>query len=336
MSPEQASAAKDVDGRADVYALGVVIFQCLTGRVPFEASSFPALLAKIMVEQPPPMSAFRSGLPQALEEVVLRAMAKDPRGRYATMSEVAAALVPFGAMNDAPVMAKSVDPLGVTHPPKDTGTPEAWETGGRTGPERHRSPMVLIGAAVLVAGMLGAGITLWLTRGDEVAASSAGGPVLPVVVGSAVEIPSSDADGPALVIEEPTAVAELEHAPTQVVDEAPPSPQPEATETPHRSTLRRRVPASTPAEPTTSPMLTPTAMTTSAAGARTIQIRNDRRAETVVELACDTESRTVTVSARGTTGVSLPAADCRVRCRGVGEPRCPLVLGAGQQTLVVR
>jgi eukaryotic-like serine/threonine-protein kinase len=94
MSPEQMKASRDVDARTDIWALGVVLYECLTGARPFEAESFSALVLKTATE---PAPSIRVPLPRGLEAVVRRCMEKDRRARYATMAELAAALQPFAS-----------------------------------------------------------------------------------------------------------------------------------------------------------------------------------------------------------------------------------------------
>lgn len=95
MSPEQLQGARDVDARTDIWAIGVLLYECLTGQVPFSASSFVELTSRIRTAAPAPMSCWRSGLPQAIEAVVLHCLAKDRRDRYANLAELAKALHPF-------------------------------------------------------------------------------------------------------------------------------------------------------------------------------------------------------------------------------------------------
>jgi Tol biopolymer transport system component len=91
LSPEQAAGQAEVDGRSDVYALGCVLHEMLTGRAPFDGDTPQAVIARRLVE-PPPDLRDADGVPDALAAVVSRAMATVPGGRYATAGEMAEAL----------------------------------------------------------------------------------------------------------------------------------------------------------------------------------------------------------------------------------------------------
>jgi len=95
MSPEQLSGA-ELDPRSDLYAAGVVLFECLTGRVPFEAETTWALVAKHLEEEPPDPRKLNADVPAGLAMVILKAMAKQPADRYATASDMHDALARLG------------------------------------------------------------------------------------------------------------------------------------------------------------------------------------------------------------------------------------------------
>ena len=92
MSPEQMRSSRDVDARADVWALGVVLYELLTQRWPFEAESMPELCLKVVSEKPTPITTYRPDVPQAMVEIVDRCLKKDPNQRYAHAAELATAL----------------------------------------------------------------------------------------------------------------------------------------------------------------------------------------------------------------------------------------------------
>jgi len=95
MSPEQLSGL-ELDARADLYAAGVVLFECVTGRVPFEAETTWALVAKHLEEQAPDPRSLNAEVPEGLAKVILKAMAKAPGDRYSTASEMHDALAAVG------------------------------------------------------------------------------------------------------------------------------------------------------------------------------------------------------------------------------------------------
>ena len=92
MSPEQAMGERVIDARSDVYALGAVTYEMLSGDPPFTGSSVQAIVAKVLAERPTPLHTVRDTVPGAVEQATLKALAKLPADRYATAAEFAAAL----------------------------------------------------------------------------------------------------------------------------------------------------------------------------------------------------------------------------------------------------
>jgi serine/threonine-protein kinase len=94
MSPEQASGAK-VDHRTDVYAVGAMLYRALTGRAPFQGDEMAEVLSGVLTLDPPRPRSLEPSIPDGLELVIQRAMAKNPAERFASMDELDAALADF-------------------------------------------------------------------------------------------------------------------------------------------------------------------------------------------------------------------------------------------------
>ncbi len=96
MSPEQ-SLAKPVDLRSDLYSMGIILYECATGSVPFTAESLYEILRQHVETPPRPPRALRPDLPPAMEQVILRALAKDPVERFSDAAQMAQALLTSAA-----------------------------------------------------------------------------------------------------------------------------------------------------------------------------------------------------------------------------------------------
>ncbi|MBX3252280.1 MAG: protein kinase [Myxococcales bacterium] len=157
MAPEQAQGRKDVDHRADLYSLGVMIFQALTGQYPFDDESYPMLVLKICTEPPPPLRMYRPDLPAELEHVVAKMLAKHPEERFPDCAAVKAALAPFGAVDEGPIVLSDAPSTANRPPSMLTGnappataasTPVPVPAAAATGPmSAATGPLVAAGAA---------------------------------------------------------------------------------------------------------------------------------------------------------------------------------------------
>jgi serine/threonine-protein kinase len=113
MSPEQASGEGNVDARSDLYALGCVLYEMLAGEPPFTGPTVQAILSRALTEPPRPVHPIRDAVPAALDTVMAKALARVPADRYASGSELAAAIA--AAAGQAP---RSARPLRRLAPPR--------------------------------------------------------------------------------------------------------------------------------------------------------------------------------------------------------------------------
>ncbi len=175
MSPEQLKNARDVDGRADIWALGIILFELVVGRTPFEAESMAELSANILTQAAPvPSQVAPSPLPDGLDAVILKALEKDREQRYHTVAEFVLALAPYAPRRMWPIVEKvarlqhagdassELLPMAPTAPPEATWaartsaqTSASWGiTANPTQRQaRLRRPLVVAaaGAALLLA-----------------------------------------------------------------------------------------------------------------------------------------------------------------------------------------
>lgn len=128
MAPEQCTS-REVDARTDIYALGVLLFEMITGKPPFEADNAMALMLKHVNDPAPRPSEFVPGLHQAVDAVILRAMAKDPVARYQSVGEMAeefrkAVIAATGVASDTlAVLDMPGRPVAPSPPPVDRTIP---------------------------------------------------------------------------------------------------------------------------------------------------------------------------------------------------------------------
>jgi serine/threonine protein kinase len=140
MSPEQATPGAAIDFRTDLYSLGATLYECLTGVPPFTGDNVQTVIRRVKTRDPLPPRSIRPDIPAALENIVLKALAKDPAGRYASAADMEADLRRF--LEE-----------GIAH----ARPPGVWERARRAAGRRQEA----IAAGLLAAAVLAGGAIVW-------------------------------------------------------------------------------------------------------------------------------------------------------------------------------
>lgn len=162
MSPEQSRARRDVDHRADLWALGVILFRLITGKRPFDGVTAASLAVQICTDPPPKVGSLAPDLPPQLDVFFERALAKDPNQRFQSAREMAQAFAeiagytlplgrtPLPSMSNAPTGS-----WGMSHSLGGTGAATPQPTGAPVVPTTNRRTIALVAVATLALGGIG-------------------------------------------------------------------------------------------------------------------------------------------------------------------------------------
>ena len=190
MSPEQMLSSRDVDARTDIWAVGVSLYQLLSGALPFSGSTVPEVCARVIHVEPAPLRSVRPDVPPGLENVVMHCLVKDRNRRFQTMADLVAALLPFAsaravvgsnpAVRSAPsYSARSSQPAWISAPTENTVPVWGGTVNGEHSRRASRRWIVAAGIAVgLTAGAIFAMFALRGRLGNETAVKETAPPVV--------------------------------------------------------------------------------------------------------------------------------------------------------------
>jgi len=184
MSPEQMRSARDVNAQTDIWALGVILFEFLTGRVPYEGESFGEIVMTVASQPPPSVRSFRPNVPVGLEAVIFKCLEKDRTQRYANVAQLGIALVPFAPRRSKAAVERisgiiqgaGLSPSALVLPPSPRtdeagAAPETMAPVGRTtaGLSSRARKWIAIAASLGAVG----GLSVWGVVGMKTSAQHA-------------------------------------------------------------------------------------------------------------------------------------------------------------------
>jgi eukaryotic-like serine/threonine-protein kinase len=175
MAPEQMMSSKDVDARADIWALGVIAFELLSGKPPFTGETMAEIIYQVTQREAPALRDRRPDVPEGLADALARCLTRDPKQRFDNVARLAAALVPFGPARADISLERISRVLGASmRPPEDDrgerrshpmrATSSTWarsQSGTPGGAGAKRVVVAVVGAFVM---LIGAGV-VWRTLG---------------------------------------------------------------------------------------------------------------------------------------------------------------------------
>ncbi len=268
MSPEQMTAPKDVDHRSDIWALGVILYELLTGGPPFPGMTIPEVVAGILRNQREPLRSKRPDVPERLATAIEKCMMSSPADRHANVAALSHAIAPFAHARDRQSVESVARVLGETFqipssgtpqtPPVDAtlqssdlsarprppGSPASSVTAHNISTRTSEAPPVppkrnsaIVAAVVAISCAIGAAAVVVVRRGAAPTPVAAMAP--PATTTASVASPP----------EAPAAIKALETLPVAAPAAEPPREMPKADEPRTRGRVRPATSAATPATP---------------------------------------------------------------------------------------
>jgi serine/threonine-protein kinase len=265
MSPEQMRSPKDVDAQSDVWALGVILFELLTTKVPFDGESVPEVAIKVATMPPPSLRALRPEIPLGLEAVVNKALEKGKGDRYKNVAELAMAVGDFAPARAKPLVERICGILQVARPslaPEPVSTAASarmpavaatmtamGRTTGGGGDEAKKRRIAFVALGVVGAiGVAAVAVAVTHKKGGD--GGSGAATASEVSAATAATTPTSTTTSTTTPTAPPTPIATLTPAPTPTLPAAASS----GAKSPAAHAAAHTAP---PAPPATSPTAAP-------------------------------------------------------------------------------
>jgi len=241
MPPESMNAAKDVDGRADIWSLGVTLYELLAQITPFQAETLVALVTRVCAKEPTPIEQFRPDVPPGLAAVIMACLEKDRDRRWPSVAAFAAALAPYASARPASYAERAaraqgaeVVPLRLTDvlPTEPTRVPPAALLAARAATSTVAGvtsaatsiPRPKLRAVGIVGGVFALGLSAALFVGLRAPAGGTGQAAAPIFAAAASASAALPIVAPAAPVTAAAASASASAAPVSPSASAPTPP----------------------------------------------------------------------------------------------------------------
>jgi eukaryotic-like serine/threonine-protein kinase len=180
MAPEQMRASLEIDSRADIWSLGAILFELLTGKCPFDGESLPVIFAKVLSDDAPLLRELADSAPLELDAIIRKCLTKDPNERFQTVNELATALREFSVSDGAAEAQRLASGVNLRSQPSATASPRNPTVRSDAPPpptKRHHGLALVLALSTSFVVLAALGVGVRYVRGAAIRRASTTTPV---------------------------------------------------------------------------------------------------------------------------------------------------------------